>query len=458
MYFRNGDAGLLSPVWAGCAVSALVDDDAWLGAMLEAEVALARAQGALGVIPASAVGPIADAADPRRLDLAALAREARGAANPVVVLVQLLTSLVAKENSGAAEFVHRGGTSQDILDTAAMLVANRAFGRIREDLSRTAGSLAALADHHRHTPMAGRTLTQHAVPITFGLKAAGWLSLVLDALDRVRRLDFPAQLGGAAGTLASYVEYARLADVAPGHGPALAARFAAELGLREPLVPWHTIRTPLADIAAVSAFVTAAVGKFALDVQVMSRTEIAEVAEPGADGRGVSSAMPQKRNPVLATLIMAAARQAPGSAMVLGQCVLAEDERSAGGWHAEWQPLRECLRLAGGAVETAAELADGLRVFPDRLRSNLELSGGAIVSERVNAALAPALGKVAAKKLLGRLACDDGKFGEALLSAPELAGILDEEAVRDLLDPSRYLGSSAALVDRVLARHRELSR
>ncbi len=484
-YMAGTDAGLLAPVWAGTRAAELVRDEAWLQAMLDVELALARAQARLGVVPWPAVTAIAAAARAELLDLVALSIQSRGGANPVILLVQALTAEVARTDPAAAEFVHRGGTSQDILDSAAMLLTGRVFHAVDDDLVRCANALAAVARAHRSTPMAGRTLTQHAVPITFGLKAAGWLTLVLDALQRVRRLTecgLPAQLGGAAGTLASYVEYSR-AGVAPAAAkpvdatampPAAAKRvdatakpvgaaddglklismFAQELGLREPTVPWHAIRTPLADVGAVSAFVTGAVGKMALDAQGMSRTEVAEVAEPAADGRGVSSAMPQKRNPVLATLIMSAARQVPLYATALAQSMLSEDERSAGGWHAEWQPLRECLRLVGGAAATAAELSEGLRVFPEQMRTNLALTGGTIVSERLGVVLAPVLGKAAAKKVLGRIALAGGSaFDETLLAAPELAGKLDAEALRQLLDPGCYLGSAEALVDRVLARH-----
>ena len=485
-YTTGTDAGLLAPVWAGTRAAELVHDEAWLQAMLDVELALARAQARLGVIPWSAVTAIAAAARAELLDLVALSVQSRGAANPVVLLVQALTAEVARTDPAAAEFVHRGGTSQDILDSAAMLLTARVFEAVDGDLVRCANALAAIARAHRSTPMAGRTLTQHAVPITFGLKAAGWLTLVLDALQRVRQLTecgLPAQLGGAAGTLASYLEYSRtqaapaaakpigaLAAAKPpaaakprgvakpsgvaGDGLELMGVFAQELGLRQPTVPWHAIRTPLADIGAVSAFVTGAVGKMALDVQGMSRTEVAEVAEPAAEGRGVSSAMPQKRNPVLATLIMSAARQVPLYATALAQSMLSEDERSAGGWHAEWQPLRECLRLVGGAAATAAELSDGLRAFPEQMRTNLGLTGGTIVAERLGVVLAPVLGKVAAKKLLGRIAlAGAGTFEESLLAAPELAGKLDAQALRQLLDPGCYLGSAEALVDRVLARH-----
>ncbi|GAB2773491.1 3-carboxy-cis,cis-muconate cycloisomerase [Amycolatopsis magusensis] len=438
------DSGLLAPVWAGTGLAALVSDDAWLRAMLDAEVALARAQAELQLIPADAAERIAAGADKGQFDLAALAEQARGAANPVVALVKQLTSAV---DPATAEYVHRGGTSQDILDSASMLVAKRALEAIEEDLRRTAGSLAGLAAEHRHTPMAGRTLTQHAVPISFGLKAATWLQLVLDALDRVRSVVLPAQLGGAAGTLASYQEYAGRQPI----GPELAAAFARQLGLAEPVLPWHTARTPIADLGSALAFTAGALGKLAVDVQVLSRTEIGEVTEPAAEGRGVSSAMPQKRNPVLATLLLSAAKQVPAHALILVQSLVAEDERAGGGWHSEWQPLRESLRLTAGAARTAAELAGGLEAHPSQMRKNLDLTGGGIVSERLTIALASTMGKAAAKDLLARL------NRQASAEGRSLADVLAEELpdAPDVSAPEEYLGASGELVDRVLARATE---
>ncbi|WP_026423527.1 lyase family protein [Actinokineospora inagensis] len=436
------DSGLLAPVWAGSTAADLVTDEAWVAAMVEVEVALARAQAKLGVIPEAAAASIAAAAVD--IDVVDLAVKSRGGANPIVAFVTAFTACVAED---AREYVHRGSTSQDILDSAAMLLTTRVFAAVETDLLRVAAALARLADEHRGSVMAGRTLTQHAVPVTFGLKAAGWLTVVLDAVSRLRAVVLPAQLGGAAGTLASYVEYA--GD--PAHGLVLSAEFARQLDLVEAVVPWHALRTPYADIGHAGVVVTGALGKFALDVQGMSRTEVGEVVEPSAEGRGVSSAMPQKRNPVLATLVMAAARQVPLYATVLAQSMIAEDERAPGAWHAEWQPLRELLRTVGGAAATAAELAEGLEVFPARLSANLSLTGGTIVSERLNVALAPILGKVEAKKLLARLSREPS-FSDALRAAPELASV-DVEA---LLDPAGYLGATDALVNRALDRHRRL--
>ncbi|WP_405547911.1 adenylosuccinate lyase family protein [Streptomyces phaeochromogenes] len=462
------DAGLLAPTWAGTPAAAEVTDEAWLQAMLDAEVALARAQYAVGLTPAAAVRAIASVARADRLDLVALAHAARAAANPVVALVTAFTEVVAAKDPAAAEYVHRGSTSQDILDSAAMLVARRVLGLVAADLERTGAALAALADAHRHTVLAGRTLAQHAVPTTFGLKAAGWLQLVGDALVRVRAVasSLPAQLGGAAGTLAAYREYALLdrgqgGDPAGGDGGVELLRpFAEALGLAEPVLPWHTVRTPVAEVGAVLQLVTGALGKFALDVQTLSRTEIGEVSEPAAAGRGASSAMPQKRNPALATLIVSAARQVPAHALVLAQCLLAEDERPAGAWHAEWQPLREALRLAGGAAHTAVELAEGLVVHPERMLANLGLTGGALVTERLTVVLAPAFGKVRAKKLLTAASAEAAGTGrplaEVLAQHPELSALFTPARLSALLDPAQYTGAADALVDRALGRFAEL--
>jgi 3-carboxy-cis,cis-muconate cycloisomerase len=448
------DSGLLAPTWAGTPVEAVTCDEAWLSAMLEVEAALARGQARLGLMPAAHAEVITKVAEAGGLDVVALARAARAAANPVVALVPAFTALVAAVDPEAAEHVHRGSTSQDVLDSAAMLIARRVLAQIDADLSRVAAALAATAEEHRDTLVAGRTLAQHAVPTTFGLKAAGWLQLALDALAKVRSVasaGLPASLGGAAGTLAAYGEFARQAGEPAMDGVELIAPFAEELGLAEPVLPWHTVRTPIADLGAMLSFVAGALGKFAVDVQTLSRTEIGEVAEPAADGRGASSAMPQKRNPVLATLIVSAGRQVPALALVLAQSMIAEDERPAGAWHTEWQALREALRLVGGAAFTAAELAEGLEVHPDRMRANIELTHGAIVAERLAVALTPELGKAQAKALLAKASTTAGAtFDEVLRSLPELAGLdLD-----DLLDPARYTGAAGPLVDRVLLRYR----
>ncbi|WP_327093012.1 lyase family protein [Nonomuraea sp. NBC_01738] len=340
----SADLGLLSPMrGAGEATG----DAAVLRAMLAAEVALARIQA-----PAEAVAAIERAARPERFDVAELADRARAGGNPVIPLVESLREAAGEHG----HWVHAGATSQDIVDTALMLVVRRTLGPLLDDLGTVHGALTRLAADHRDTPMAARTLTQQAVPTTFGLKAAGWRALVADASVRLADVRTPAQLGGPAGTL----------------DPALTAAFAAELGLAEPVLPWHVLRTPIADLAGALAFTAGALGKLAADVLVLSRGEIGELSEGVGGG---SSSMPHKHNPVRATMIAAAARQVPMLAAVLYGSMAAEDERPAGAWHAEWQPLREALRLVAGAAADAAELSVSLRVHPERMRANLTVTG-----------------------------------------------------------------------------------
>ena len=469
------DHGLLSPVRAGTPIEAATGDEAWLQAMLDSEAALARAQCALGAMPESAAVAISRAAAAGGFDVRAIALAARETANPVVALVAALTRRVAESDPAAAEYVHRGSTSQDVLDTGAMLLARRALAMILDDLAEAASALAEFAERYRDTAVAGRTLALQAVPTTLGLRAAGWRQLILDAherLTRVRDHGLPVSLGGAAGTLAGYLEYAQLdadgpdavvSEAGSDRGVAeyvdrLVERFAGEIGLSVPVLPWHALRTPMADLAAALAHCAGALGKLALDVQTLSRTEIGELAEPGGTARGVSSAMPHKHNPVLSTLIRSAALQVPPLALGLTQCLLAEDERSAGAWHAEWLLLRECLRLTGGAAHTAVELTRGLRVRPERIEANLRLIGEQLASERVAAHLAPQLGRVPAKRLLGeavRLSADRG------LALPDaLAELLDRQAgttsrpeiPERLWDPAGYVGAAPELVDRALSK------
>ncbi|TMR94992.1 lyase family protein [Nonomuraea basaltis] len=376
-------------------------DVAFLQAMLDAEVALTRAQAALGLVPREAAEAVAAAARVEAFDLPGLVSRARSGGNPVIPLVEDLRR--AARPHGAS--VHRGATSQDIVDTALMLVAYRTLGPVLADVERVVAGLTRLAAEHRDTPMAARTLTQQAVPTTFGLKAAGWRKLAIDAAARLSaaRQALPAQLGGAAGTLAAFhpepantPEHPKPsgsgtpAGDTPGTptaddpstlaggqaggdvGLRLAARFAVETGLAEPGLPWHVLRTPVADLAGALAFTAGALGKLAADVLVLSRTEIGEVSEGVGGG---SSSMPHKHNPVRSTMIAAAARQVPALAAILYGSLCAEDERPAGAWHAEWQPLREALRLVAGASRDAAELVADLRVHPERMCANLTVPG-----------------------------------------------------------------------------------
>ncbi|WP_206503507.1 3-carboxy-cis,cis-muconate cycloisomerase [Streptomyces chrestomyceticus] len=463
----SAEYGLLAPGRADSAVEAATDDAAYVRALLDAEAALTRAQAAVGLAPPSAAGAVTAAAgETDRYDPRDLAVRARSGGNPVIPLVAALTTAVAGRDAGAAAYVHRGATSQDILDTATMVVCSRALEAVLGDLDATAAALGRLAAEHRDTPMAGRTLTQHAVPVTFGLKAAGWRSLVLDARDRLAavRGALPAQLGGAAGTLAAFHAFAEADGPGPDSGAGtdlglrLLTAYAAETGLAEPALPWHTLRTPVADLAGALAHTAGALGKIAADVLALSRTETAELAEGSGGG---SSAMPHKSNPVRATLIAAAARQVPALAGVLYGSLAAEDERPAGAWHAEWQPLRDALRLVGGAARDAAELTAGLRVRPERMRANLAATGGGILAERLAAVLGAPLGRDTAKRLLtdvARRAAEDGtglaeELDRALRARhPAVADAFPAARLRELADPAAYTGSAGALVDRALRR------
>ncbi|MEW2389202.1 3-carboxy-cis,cis-muconate cycloisomerase [Streptomyces venezuelae] len=438
-------SGLFAPGSVGSPAADATSDPAFLEALLTAESALVRARAAVGLAPPDVAAAVTEAAaDVGRFDAEDIASRARESGNPVIPLVAALTSAVPAE---AAAHVHRGATSQDILDSALMLLSARTLDLILADLARTERALAHLASAHRDTVMPGRTLTQHAVPTTFGLKAAGWRSLVLDARDRLIdvRAGLPAQLGGAAGTLASFRtegEFGR-------GGEALLSAFARELDLCAPVLPWHTLRTPVADLASALVLTAGAHGKLAADVLTLSRTEIAELSE--GEGGG-SSAMPHKANPVRATLIAAAARRAPGLAATLHASLVAEDERPAGAWHAEWEPLRDLLRLTGGAARDGAELVAGLRVHTDAMRENLARTGGSITSERVAALLTPVLGGTAAKKLLTEAATRAHAEGRTLASVLAEEPALRESDVTALTDPAHYTGYAGELTDRALER------
>ena len=452
------DSGLLSPVWADAPIAAEVSDSAWLQAMLDAEAALSRAQARLGTVPEAAARVITESARADRLDLMALARQARQSANPVVALVREFTALVARKDPDAAAYVHRGSTSQDILDTATVLVAYRTLRLIRTDLERIEEALAAFAEAHRDTLMAGRTLALHAVPTTFGCKAAGWRHLVLDAAEKLDRLSaegLPVQLGGAAGTLAGYLEHAGGAEPAV-YVQELTEAFAAELGLSAPLVPWHVLRTPMVDLATTAAFTCGALGKIAVDVLSLTRTEVAEVHEPAPLGRGASSAMPHKRNPVLATAIRSAALQTPQLAATVLGCMLSEDERSAGAWHAEWEPLRALLRLTGGAAYQAVELVSQLSVDTERMRANTKITGGQIVSERIAAVLTPLLGKGRARELLNEASGRSARTGESLADIlrqdDRASAVLAQARLADLFEAEAYTGAAGPLTERALSR------
>jgi 3-carboxy-cis,cis-muconate cycloisomerase len=440
--------GLFAPLLVSDELAELTGDTAWLQALLDAEAALAGAGADAGIIPAEAAEAIADACVAANFDADEIGRAGRGGGNPVIPLVPALTAAVAET---ARTWVHWGATSQDILDTAAMLVAARAMVPLQRDLGALADACADLADRHRHTLMAGRTLLQQALPITFGGKAAGWLLGVLDARRMVveARTSLTAQLGGAAGTLAS------LGD----DGPAVLRCYARRLDLAEPLVPWHTARQRIAALGAALATATATAAKVCGDVGLLMQTEVAEAHEPGASGRGGSSTLPHKRNPVAAASTATASRRATALLPLLVGAVVAEHERPVGAWQAEWQALGEMLALAGSAAARAAATVEGLEIDTGAMGRNLALTGGILLSERVVFALAEVMSRTEASRLVtaaaARAASGGAGFAEALTAEPRIAELLPPARIAELLDPGGYLGASQVWIDRALAAHRD---
>lgn len=436
------DVGLLSPVSVGAGQEA--SDRAVVHEMIRAELALLQAFVGLGLAPAS-VGTAADAVFRSAwfdLDLDRLARDSIVGGNPVIPLIPLVRERIRRVDADAADWVHRGATSQDVLDTALMSVGRKVAARVVSSLRKAAGSLLVLAQRHRDDPAAARTLTQHAVPTTLGLKAATWMDGIVHAEHRLNGVaaELPAQLGGAAGTLASFVELfgAAAAEKLP-------ARFAAKLGLQPPATPWHTDRWPVTQLGDALAAAIAAAGVFASDVAQLARTEVGEASVSAGGG---SSAMPQKQNPVDAVLIRSAALRAPGLAAQLHLAAgLAVDERPDGAWHAEWPALQELMRLALGTSARTAALASNLTLDADRARANLDLSGGLIVSERLGIVLVPLIGTARFDALVTAAAAGADLIG-LVRTLPE-AGGLD---VDDLVDPARYVGLAGTLTDRAVRR------
>ena len=440
--------GLFGAIFTSDELLAATGDTAWLQAMLDVEAALAAAEAAAGIVPDAAAAAIARACVAGHFDAGEIGRAARLGGNPVIPLVRALSDAAGAE---AGEWVHWGATSQDILDSAAMLVTQRAFGLIDADLLGLADSCAALAETHRDTMMAGRTLLQHALPITFGLKTAGWLLSVVEVRSQLAGAgdQLAVQLGGAAGTLASLGT----------DGPTVVAEMATRLGLGEPLIPWHTNRRRMAEVAAALGAISGVAAKIAMDVALLMQTEVGEAFEPSAPGRGGSSTLPQKRNPVGAAEVGAAARRAHALLPVMFGAMIQEHERGVGGWHAEWQTLTELLQLAGGAAARVRETVDGLEVDTGAMSRNLASTGGLLLAERVTLALAPRVGRERARQAVGDAAAGTAGSGRSfeaeLLDAPALAGALTAAEVRTLLDPSGYLGATSTFIDRALRAHHD---
>ncbi|QBJ95351.1 3-carboxy-cis,cis-muconate cycloisomerase [Rhodococcus sp. ABRD24] len=418
-------------------VAAAVSDRAWVVALLEVEAALSRAASAAGLVAAehaTTVTAVASRlAEPGGLDIADLGRRSAAGGNPVIPLVKILRTTCAADGVPTSA-VHVGATSQDVMDSALMLLSRRAGHHLLADLRAAANSAAELARLHRTTPMVARTLGQQALPTTFGALAVCWFTGLDDATAGLEHAlsALPVQFGGAAGTLAA---------VHP-HGLAIADTLADELGLARQVVPWHTTRTPVAALAAALGVVAGALSKPATDIVAMASTEFGELAE-GAPGG--SSAMPHKQNPVAAITARAAARRVPGLVSTILSSMDHEFARAAGAWHAEWETITDLLRLTGGAAHRLASSLGGLHVHTDTMARNLDLTGGLILAERVTGALAAHTDT--ARDIVSAAAAS----GHPLEQDPEITAHLTEGELHDLLNPSHYLGHAVDLVDRALA-------
>jgi 3-carboxy-cis,cis-muconate cycloisomerase len=428
------------------AMRAAVGERALLAAMLRVEAALARAEARLGIVPQAAAEAITAAADVDQISLPALAAATGTTGYPVVGLVKQLSALAGAE---AGRWTHWGATTQDILDTALVLALREALALIAHDLEAVIAALAARAREHRDTVMAGRTHLQHALPVTFGLKCAVWLMPLLATRERLAQLTprlLRVQFGGAAGTLASLGE----------QGLDVLRELARELDLAEPEAPWHVARDGFAEAVCVLGILCGALAKMATDVMLLMQTEVAEVSEPHAPGRGGSSTMPQKRNPIACEYVIAQARGVQALVPLVLGAMAGDHERATGPWQAEPLAIPQAFLLAHGALAHARVIAEGMVVDAARMRRNLEATGGLIMAEAVMMALAPLLGRGAAHEAVHH-ACEAAlaegiPLAEALGRDAAVAAALPPEKITAVADPASYLGAAGAFVDRVLAK------
>ena len=439
---------LLAPMLSSAAMRAVCDDVACLQHMLDFEAALARAEAAVGVIPASAPGPIEKACRAEAFDLADLAEAATRSGNLAIPLVKALTASVARADADAARYVHWGATSQDVIDTATMLGLRAGIDALLGDIDRAIAGFARLARQHRDTAVVARTWLQHALPMPFGLKLAEYAAALRRSrgrLQRLRREALALQFGGAAGTLAA------LGD----KGLLVAEKLAQELKLPLPDAPWHTHRDRIAEAASVLAILAGTCGKIARDIQLMMQTDVAEAFEPSGEGRGGSSTMPHKRNPVAAATALAAATMAPNLAATIFAAQVQDHERSAGPWHAEWPTLPMLQLVTSGALAAIVDIAEGLEVDAARMRVNLDASHGLIMAEAVTMALAEKIGKSEAHHLVEaaskKAVADKRDLRDVLTRNTRVAAHLSADKLAKLFEPMAYQGVSQALIDRLLA-------
>lgn len=444
---------VLTPLLRTQALTDMFSDERLVQGMLDFEAALATAQARCGVIPNAAVEPITAACRASLIDLTTLATAAASAGNLAIPLVKQLTQRVKNTDPEAARYVHWGATSQDAIDTGLMLQLQQALGETETRLARLISVLAEQVMRHQHTLLPGRTWMQHALPITYGLKLAGTLDALLrwqERLAQMRPRVMALQFGGAAGTLASLKE----------KGPEVAQALAAELNLTLPDTPWHSQRDRLIELASWYAGLCGTLGKFANDFALMMQTEVAEVSEPIAEGRGGSSAMPHKRNPVSCAAILAAVTRVPGLMATLYASQIQQHERALGGWQAEWETLPQLVMLAGGVLENSEYLVKGMQVNTHKMRDNLDITHGLVMAESVTQALAAHLGKADAHHLIEtichRAIALDCPLRPLLENDPLVSQHLSPEQLTQLLDPANAVGSADHFVRQVLARFQEL--
>jgi 3-carboxy-cis,cis-muconate cycloisomerase len=441
-------SSLYAPMLSSAAMRAICDDARFMQFMLDVEAALAQAEADAGIIPASAAAPIMAACRSQFYDIDALAAAARDAGNLAIPLVKALTANVAKANPEAARYVHWGATSQDVIDSATMLMLSAAIDVLVADCDRAIAGFATLAKTHRNTAVVARTWLQHALPMPFGLKLAEYAAALHRSRARLLRLKSDAlalQFGGAAGTLAA------LGD----QGLVVAERLAAHLQLPLPDAPWHTHRDRIADVAAALAILTGSCGKIARDVSLLMQTDVGEAFEPAGAGRGGSSTMPHKRNPVACAAALAAATMAPQLAATIFAAQVQEHERSAGPWHAEWPTLPTLLLVTSGALAAIVDLAEGLEVDVDRMHANLDRTHGLIMAESVTMALAQAIGKADAHHLIEaaskKAVATQSHLRDILAADTAVTAHLDRAKLDRLFEPMDYQGVAQPMIDRLLA-------
>ncbi len=444
------DSTILGGLFGSDAIRAVFAERRWLQLMLDVEAALARVQARLGIVPPDAARAIAAAARVENLAVAELAAGTRVTGYPVVALTRALAGAAGPE---AGRYVHWGATTQDILDTALVLQMREALAIIRRDTARLARVLASRAEKHRRDVMAGRTHLQHALPVTFGYKCAVWAAALLDDLERLRGLEsrvLRVQFGGAVGSLASL----------GAKGRAVTEGLAEELGLTAPAAPWHATRGSVAEAGSVLGVLSGDLAKFATDMVLLMQTEVGEAFEPHQPGRGGSSTMPQKRNPIASEYILAAARGVQALVPLLLGAMAGDQERSTGPWQSEQLALPQIFALTGGALEHALAIAEGMAVDSARMRHNLELTRGLILAEAAMMALAETIGRQqahdAVERACARALADKRPLAAVLADEPAVAGAIDPATLARLGDPAAYLGECEAVIDRVLRKAAEV--